>query len=53
MLPSLEIVYILAKSADSGDMPHNVAFHLGLHCLPKEVCSTQRVNMDSEDYDQT
>ena len=31
----LKIVYILANSADPDEMPHNAAFHLGLHCLPK------------------
>ena len=25
----------LANSADPDEMPHYVAFHLGLHCLPK------------------
>ena len=25
----------LANSANPDEMPHNVAFHLGLHCLPK------------------
>ena len=24
---------ILANSEDPDEMPHNVAFHLGLHCL--------------------
>ena len=32
---SLEVVLILAKSADSGEIKHYAAFHLGLHCLPK------------------
>ena len=27
--------FILANSADHDEMPHNVAFHLGLHGLPK------------------
>ena len=31
----MKIVLILAKSADLYEMQHNVAFHLGLHCLPK------------------
>ena len=26
---------VLANSADPDEMQHNVAFHLGLHCLPK------------------
>ena len=32
---SLKIVFILATSADSDDMPPYAAFHLGLHCLQK------------------
>ena len=27
--------FILANRVDPDEMPHNVAFHLGLHCLPK------------------
>ena len=26
---------VLANSADSDEMPHNVVFHQDLHCLPK------------------
>ena len=29
------INFDLANSSDPDEMPHNVAFHLGLHCLPK------------------
>ena len=32
---SLKIVLILANNADPDEMPPYVAFHLGLHCLPK------------------
>ena len=32
---SLKINFVLANSADPDEMPHNVAFLLGLHCLPK------------------
>ena len=32
---SLKNVFILANSADPDKMPHDVAFHLGLHCLTK------------------
>ena len=32
---SLTIDYVLTNSADPDEMPHNVAFHLGLCCLPK------------------
>ena len=28
-------VDILANSVDPDEMPHSVAFHQGLHCLPK------------------
>ena len=30
-------VFILDNSADPDEMPHFVAFHLGLHCLPKST----------------
>ena len=29
---SLKIDFVLANSADPGEMPHYAAFHLGLHC---------------------
>ena len=32
---SLKIDVALTNSADSNEMPHNAAFHLGLHCLSK------------------
>ena len=32
---SLKVVLILANSTGSVEMQHYVAFHLGLHCLPK------------------
>ena len=32
---SLKIVFISAISADPDKMPSCMAFHLGLHCLPK------------------
>ena len=32
---SLKIVFILANSADPDEMPPYVAFHQGIHCLPK------------------
>ena len=35
---SQKIVFPLANSADPDKMPHYVAFHLGLHCLPKYPC---------------
>ena len=27
--------FVLANSKDPSEMPHDAAFHLGLHCLPK------------------
>ena len=35
LLFSLKIHFVLANSEDPDEMPHNVAFHLGLYCLPK------------------
>ena len=32
---SLEIVFILANSAEPDEMPLSVAFHLFFHCLSK------------------
>ena len=32
---SLKIVFILANSVGPYEMPHNAAFHMGLHCLPE------------------
>ena len=32
---SLKVVFVLANSVDPDEMPHNAAFHLDLHCLPK------------------
>ena len=32
---SLKIGFVLANSIDPNEMLHDVAFHLGLHCLPK------------------
>ena len=32
---SLKVAFTLANSADPDEMLHCVAFHLGLHCLPK------------------
>ena len=34
---SLKIDSVLANSADPNEMPHYAAFHLGLHCLPKNL----------------
>ena len=35
MLLSLNIVFVSANSVDPDEMQHDMAFHLGLHCLPK------------------
>ena len=32
---SLKMDFVLANSAEPDKMQHYVAFHLGLHCLPK------------------
>ena len=32
----------LANNEDPGEMWHNVAFHLGLHYLPKQKCSSEK-----------
>ena len=46
---SLKVDFVFANSADPDEMPHPVAFHLGLHCLQNYplhlgVCSLQMVN---------
>ena len=33
----LKMYFVLANSADPDEMPHDVAFHLGLHCLPSNL----------------
>ena len=35
VLLSLKINFVLSNSADPDEMPQFVAFHQGLHCLPK------------------
>ena len=35
-LPSLKIDFVLKNSADPDEIPHYVAFHLDLHCLPNK-----------------
>ena len=34
---SLNIVFVQANSVDPDTMPHDAAFHLGLHCFPKNA----------------
>ena len=33
----MNVVLILANSADPDEMQHYAAFHRGLHCLPKHL----------------
>ena len=33
---------LFANSEDSDEMLHNMAFHQGLHCLPRQNSSTQK-----------
>ena len=39
---SLKIDFFLANRADPDEMPHQAAFHLGLHCLQR-VSSLKRI----------
>ena len=34
----------LENSEDPDEMPHNVAFHQGLHCLPRKKQSREKYN---------
>ena len=45
VLQSLKIVFIFANSAGPDEMPRCVAFHLGLHCLPKYPFSSFQYTM--------
>ena len=31
----------MANSEDPDEMPHNAAFHQGLHCLLTQICSSE------------
>ena len=33
--PKKFLIFVFANSVEPDEMPHYVAFHLGLHCLPK------------------
>ena len=44
----MKIFFILANSVDPDEMPHHVAFHLGLHCLPKKHIGATRLIVDFE-----
>ena len=35
VLVPLRINFVLANTADTGEMPHNAAFHLDFDCMPK------------------
>ena len=37
VFPFLKIAFVFANSVDPDEMPHYVAFHLALHCLPKYI----------------
>ena len=41
---SVMVVLILARSVDPDEMQHYVAFHLGLHCLPKYLMDQKNLN---------
>ena len=32
----------LANSEGPDEMPHDVAFHQGLHCLPRQKCTSEK-----------
>ena len=61
--PSKNIVFLYLKinSADPDDIPHNAAFHLGLHCFQKytgfrgfkskKVIRRQMTKIQTADYD--
>ena len=34
---SVQITFMLANSTDPDEMPHLAAFHLALHCIPKNL----------------
>ena len=34
---SLKMDFVMANSVDPDEMPHDAAFHQGLHCLPKHL----------------
>ena len=35
-------MYTSVNSEDPEEMPHNVAFHQGLHCLPRQHQSSEK-----------
>ena len=37
----MKFVFILVSSAEPDEMPSYVAFHQGLHCLPKYLFSSK------------
>ena len=40
----LRLFFILANSAYPDEMPHNAAFHLGLHCFRSTCLPVSRMN---------
>ena len=45
---SLKIVFVLAISIDPIEMPQHAAFHLGLHCLPKNASRSRLTSIQSD-----
>ena len=43
---SLKIVFILANITDPDEMPHDEAFDLGPHCLPKHLLTGNQKEKD-------
>ena len=39
----LKIVFILANSADPDEIPPHAAFHLGLHCMQKDLFTSMEM----------
>ena len=54
---SLRFVLILANSADSDEMQHYAAFHLGLHFLQKNTLRVSRIHRfklhDTRDFEKS
>ena len=43
--PETSYTGTLANSVDPDEMPHNVAFHQGLHCLLRQSPSSEKENL--------
>ena len=44
------ILGTLANSEDSDEMPHNAAFHQGIHCLPRQKRFSEKNTISFENY---